>query len=452
MFQNTFEKRMLNTTVPQGMGQALEEDWWPDKPLDPYTSPSWQWKKQRLHLAKGENRNKAGKKKGCGTTSLTRQMKRHHLQQDPSDRDGDGNPWERDGSNSWERGWWREDGWGSSRSWEAQDWQAQDWQGQGWRSPSRRRRRRHSRSSSSSRSASPLQKGTSKSPSRPETPDWSPGRSSSRSSSRRPKKTWQVKEKPIPEEPGDEKMEEEKKDGKMEEEKNGEKKEERKKDDTPLEKGCNNKDMKVEEKKPLEKGSIQDVKIEEVEGKSGSSGSKDRGGQEKSATPLEKGDSKMEEVKQPLKKGRVMVDYHNTLEVRENISQANQDAVATLLEKGYQVTICTWCGAERAAKVRQHLEQMPWWDDVQFLHTSHRKGPGAKPDLAKRHGCFALFDDAQDICEEAYMEGLKVFPIQLAGAWGVHRWANREGVPQFSTFVEAVAFFLGMLDHPLKKG
>ena len=118
MCQNTFEKRMLNTTVPQGMGQALEEDWWPDKPLNPYTSPSRQWKKQRLHLAKGENRNKAGKKKGCGTTSLTRQMKRHHLQQDPSDRDGDGNPWERDGSNSWERGWWREDGLGSSSSWD----------------------------------------------------------------------------------------------------------------------------------------------------------------------------------------------------------------------------------------------------------------------------------------------------------------------------------------------
>ena len=35
--------------------------------------------------------------------------------------------------------------------------------------------------------------------------------------------------------------------------------------------------MKVEEKKPLEKGSIQDVKIEEVEGKSGSSGSKGQG-------------------------------------------------------------------------------------------------------------------------------------------------------------------------------
>ena len=47
-----------------GMDDA-EEKWWPNKPLDKY-SPAWMWKLQRQHLAKGENRNKAGRKKGLG--------------------------------------------------------------------------------------------------------------------------------------------------------------------------------------------------------------------------------------------------------------------------------------------------------------------------------------------------------------------------------------------------
>ncbi|CAK9081270.1 unnamed protein product [Durusdinium trenchii] len=50
-----------------GMDDA-EEKWWPNKPLEK-SSPAWMWKLQRQHLAKGENRNKAGKKKGSGTTS-----------------------------------------------------------------------------------------------------------------------------------------------------------------------------------------------------------------------------------------------------------------------------------------------------------------------------------------------------------------------------------------------
>ena len=127
------------------------------------------------------------------------------------------------------------------------------------------------------------------------------------------------------------------------------KKEEEKKDDTPLGKGgstgSQHGDVKLEEDKkdgkPLGKG---EPKME-VE------------------APLEKGDSKMEA---PLKKGKLMIDYHNTLEIRDQISEANIQAVTDLLEKGYEICVCTWCSHKRAAKVRHHLEQMPRWSRIQL--------------------------------------------------------------------------------------
>ena len=98
-----------------GMDDA-EEKWWPNKPLEK-SSPAWMWKLQRQHLAKGEKRNKAGKKKGSGTTSQARKLVRQNQQGGGgggggNDGDDGGDPWERDWywNNSWERDWGR---WGS---------------------------------------------------------------------------------------------------------------------------------------------------------------------------------------------------------------------------------------------------------------------------------------------------------------------------------------------------
>ena len=40
-------------------------------------SPSWMWKKTRLHLASADGKNKAGRKKGAGCTSKARKEKKN---------------------------------------------------------------------------------------------------------------------------------------------------------------------------------------------------------------------------------------------------------------------------------------------------------------------------------------------------------------------------------------
>eukprot|EP00435_Cladocopium_sp_Y103_P062981 s1246_g24.t1 len=87
------------------------------------------------------------------------------------------------------------------------------------------------------------------------------------------------------------------------------------------------------------------------------------------------------------------------------------------------------------------MEQMPWWSRVQFLHTTVRKGKGAKPDLALLHGCKWMIDDAPDILEEAVGRGMEVFPIHKH-QYHYHHWAQRAGIPQFANFVDAVECFL----------
>lgn len=156
----------------------------------------------------------------------------------------------------------------------------------------------------------------------------------------------------------------------------------------------------------------------------GSSGSKE-------AAPLQKGDAEMKE-EPPLEKGdddqvatrmkrmvddqaatrmKITVDKHNTLAIDDHISQAHSDALVSLLEKGHEVIICTWCGKDRVAKVRHHLEQMPWWGQVKFWWTRIRTGAGSRAHLCTFRGVHIMFDDAGDILQEALRKGIKVYPM-----------------------------------------
>ena len=99
--------------------------------------------------------------------------------------------------------------------------------------------------------------------------------------------------------------------------------------------------------------------------------------------------------------------------------------------------ICTWCGRDRVARVRHHLEQMHWWGKVGFMAAHIRKGVGSKASLCIQHGCTIMFDDAGDILQEAVSKGIQVYPIRKTMHW--HWWADKAGIPQFKTFVDAVA-------------
>ena len=111
-----------------------------------------------------------------------------------------------------------------------------------------------------------------------------------------------------------------------------------------------------------------------------------------------------------------------------------------LMPWSHEVIICTWCGGrERVARVRHHLEQMPWWGKVAFMATHISKGAGSKASLCNSHGCSIMFDDAADILQEAASKGIQVYPIRKARHW--HWWADKAGIPQFKTFVDSVACF-----------
>ena len=110
---------MMNWPVPSGLDKALEEEkdeemedvkdeplegdeeWRPGMKLTA-SHPSWMWKQNRKDLASREGRNKAGKKRGAGTTSQIRAARKDYwgseTQQDsnPSQRDEDlwSHPWE----------------------------------------------------------------------------------------------------------------------------------------------------------------------------------------------------------------------------------------------------------------------------------------------------------------------------------------------------------------------
>ena len=163
--RDTLEKGMMPSREPAGLDNALEEEkdeemedvedeplekgeeeWRPGMKLRK-NHPSWMWKQNRKDLASKEGRNKAGKKRGGGTTSQNR-MARRAVEQPQKNKDywgsqvqQDSNPWQRDEdwcSNPWQRdeGWWsnpwqRDEGWWSNpwqRGWWEHSWERDD----GW--------------------------------------------------------------------------------------------------------------------------------------------------------------------------------------------------------------------------------------------------------------------------------------------------------------------------------
>ena len=145
---------MLNWPIPKGLDKALDEmedeekedvemedvereplekgeetEWRPGMRLTT-AHPSWMWKNNRKDLASRENRNKAGKKRGAGTTSQNRAARRAVEQPRKNEEywgsqvQQNSNPWQRD-EGWWEDGWWS-DPWKRDDSWWADSWHRED--------------------------------------------------------------------------------------------------------------------------------------------------------------------------------------------------------------------------------------------------------------------------------------------------------------------------------------
>eukprot|EP00438_Fugacium_kawagutii_P022220 Skav203953 [mRNA] locus=scaffold391:368258:369070:- [translate_table: standard] len=189
--------------------------------------------------------------------------------------------------------------------------------------------------------------------------------------------------------------------------------------------------------------------------------------------PEEKGEGKEKEKekKPPLRKGaeassssnsrkeqlKVMVDYHNTLEIEDKVLAINQAAVLALYAGWVDVAVCSWCFKNRQKRVLEELQNYPFYHRLwKVLFTEERTNhPSCKGGLCKRDGMVALFDDSADILEDAFGKGIEVYPIKTKREQ--HQWYVDKGLTEgpYTSFAEAVRNFLvkhGQAPRAFEKG
>jgi hypothetical protein len=135
---------------------------------------------------------------------------------------------------------------------------------------------------------------------------------------------------------------------------------------------------------------------------------------------------------------KVMVDWHNCLEVRGQVDEAS---LKKLLDAGVDVSILSWCYKNRAREVQTLAQGLADAHRLTRIETTEeRTKEGGKVKLCEAWAIDVMFDDAQDICQEAYKAGMHVYPITTK--WEPHVWYRKLGFQPYRSFAEAVDDFL----------
>ena len=101
---------------------------------------------------------------------------------------------------------------------------------------------------------------------------------------------------------------------------------------------------------------------------------------------------------------KVGIDWHNTLQKGEgnSIPTYNEYALELLLEKGFKVTILSYCGEERRTQFLQAAWKLKSSSKLERIEACRIKtGVLGKAWLYKAYGITAVFDDRKEICEES---------------------------------------------------
>jgi hypothetical protein len=139
----------------------------------------------------------------------------------------------------------------------------------------------------------------------------------------------------------------------------------------------------------------------------------------------------------------IMIDYHKCMndDGRQRrgdfprISASTLDGLRAARRKGFFLCPCSAMGrnqyptlgkdfldacadAARRYAARYDGERL-WWHDPILVPV--KTGPGGKAETARRIGCIAIIDDNQEICREAYLEGIITLPV------ATKRWSQPEG-------------------------
>ena len=192
---------------------------------------------------------------------------------------------------------------------------------------------------------------------------------------------------------------------------------------------------------PLEKGSAASSSSCKLQGLEKPSKKKDLG----KSKGLEKPSSKEEPKtttgleKPGLEKPLVIVDWHQTLENNDAISDRDLHALE-LLASRCRVCILSYVASDtRAEKVMEDIHTLvPFHEqlfgkEVCWAQVGHR----GKCHIACEMDAMAIFDDNRKICQECMQWGLDVYPIRTQNQ--PHKWILAED--SFGTFAEAVDKF-----------
>ena len=136
----------------------------------------------------------------------------------------------------------------------------------------------------------------------------------------------------------------------------------------------------------------------------------------------------------------VGVDWHNTLQAWGNnqVPPYNLSALEKLLDKGFKVTILSFCFEKREAEVMENARALRCADRLEHIECCRGKvGPLGKTWLFLAWGITAVFDDNPQILQESLGKGLDVYPICTRHEH--HTWFK--GRPH-QTFASAVEAFL----------
>ena len=386
-----------------------------------------------------------------------------------------GNTWQSDTWEDWEDDTWQSDTW-TADTWQSDTWTDDTWQSDTWQHAGCKPKRSGSRASSKSSQRSRSQRRRSSSRSSgssagggPMSVDWDNSSSESRSSSpARKKLVWHKKEKerhawhlssnygvgqlePVLEEAkaSEKGGEPEKAPEKVDAQEQGKEVKEEPSHETP-EKGKPSQSQEEEPQKTLEKGKpgqsqeepSQNTCQEEPSQKTSEKGkpsqnkilakgepSQEENTPEKGAAPASK------------PKTKVMIDFHNVLEVNGYVPDQHIEAIQELLGLGHEVVVCSYAFAKREKEVMRTLQSWPFWGQLSNAFCiRERTGRWGKSSWAVHLGCTALFDDGADICQEAAWLNLRTFPIRCFKE--KHNWAKAEGIQVCSNLQEAIQAFL----------
>ena len=119
--------------------------------------------------------------------------------------------------------------------------------------------------------------------------------------------------------------------------------------------------------------------------------------------------------KKPLEQ-RLALDWRNCMQVKEYgrdlVPDRNIRAVWDLQAEGWEVCLLSFAGNAQGERVRKWAKSLPIkWADITIV--GERKGPDGKAAAALHLGCTHLVDDHAGICQESLEKGLLVFPICL---------------------------------------